>query len=488
MNMLNRRALLAIACGWVAGSGRAHAQVGNVLERSRVRCVTHHTGRFNGSRIAYTATVAGCLAPNPGGGSAGAIVTTAYVRDAASMSASARPVLFLFNGGPGASSTPLHFSGVGPKRRRTPPGASLAILEDNPHCPLDFVDLVFIDPIGTGFSRPADDASGHGFWSMEGDAESVMTYVETWLKDNGRQASPAFLCGESYGTARACMMLRSRAKPRFAGLVLISSWINASAMAIEPGNDLAPIFWLPSMAMVAAFHGRADGSGSLSDQYRRAQTFAEGPYAAALLQGDALQDVEADSVARQMSALIGLAPAALRAHGLRPTPEQFWNGLLADKGLRTGRLDGRATGPLHAPNLPPPYDDPGLRGGDSKKALADYFRDSLGVREVGDYVALNGAVGDEWVMTYGDVAERGYDDVSQYLGEAMRRSPFPLLMVGGYYDLATPVLAGRHAITHTGAPLDRVRFRAYAAGHSILDETAVLEDFVADLRRMISAP
>jgi len=90
-------------------------------------------------------------------------------------------------------------------------------------------------------------------------------------------------------------------------------------------------------------------------------------------------------------------------------------------------------------------------------------------------------------MTYGDVAERGYDDVSQYLGDAMRRSPFPLLMVGGYYDLATPLLAGRHAITHAGAPLDRVRFRAYAAGHSILDETAVLEDFVADLRQMISA-
>uniref|UniRef100_B0T929 Peptidase S10 serine carboxypeptidase n=1 Tax=Caulobacter sp. (strain K31) TaxID=366602 RepID=B0T929_CAUSK len=488
---LDRRALmLAGLCA--AATGRAQARQaedpGGFADVASLSSTVTGEGVFGGAPVSYSASVAATQIPNPAGGAPGAMVSIAYVRtDVAD--AARRPVLFLFNGGPGASTTPLHFSGLGPFTRFTPPGDDKAQLAPNRLCPLDYVDLVFVDPIGTGFSRPTDRASGKGFWTMDGDAESVARFIELWLKANGRERSPIYICGESYGTARAALMLRARPQNPYAGVILISPVINATAMTVTPGNDLAFVFWLPSMAAVAAYHGRAGVKGAaVSAHFLEAARFAGGDYARALFQGADLPADQARVVARRLAALTGLPAKEILAQSLRIDPDVFMRRLLADQGLRTGRLDGRVTGRLDAPPRPPPYNDPSLSpGGDSGPAIEDYFRRRLGVSTKAAYKRLALDFRDVWVMAYPESLKDGYSDVSQFLGAALRASPHcRLLVVGGYFDLATPIFAREHALSHAGAPRGQVQTRMYAAGHAVLEEPAALASFAADLKAMIT--
>jgi carboxypeptidase C (cathepsin A) len=314
--------------------------------------VTEHAGTYNGQPLRYTATVAETFVPGADGRPAGSMITTAYIRQEVADRAR-RPVLFAFNGGPGASSTPLHLNALGPRRYVTAADGGRD-MGDNPYSPLDAMDLVFIDPIGTGFSRPLPGADGQYFWSVTGDARSVRAFIQQWLKTNGREASPRFLCGESYGTTRAAQIVALGENLTFDGVLLLS-------MTGEPaGPDLPFVMLLPTYAATAAFHGKVDPAGrSPGEIFDEALHFAQRDYVTALLQGESLPPAEKARVAAEMSKRIGLPAAFIEEKGLRISRLDFMLNLLKDEGLRTGQIDARVTGRLedHA-DKKPPYDDP----------------------------------------------------------------------------------------------------------------------------------
>ncbi|MFN3538283.1 MAG: S10 family serine carboxypeptidase-like protein, partial [Brevundimonas sp.] len=259
---------------------------------------TSHVAQLEDGPVAYQAVVAETVVRSEDGEGSGTVVTTSYIRtDAVSAE---RPVLFIFNGGPGASTTPLHFGAFGPMRRFGE--ADDQYLAMNPHSLLDAADLVFIDPVGTGYSRPHDD--GAPFWSRTGDARSVADVIRDWLARHDRSDAPRYLLGQSYGTIRAAEITRVAPDLNFDGVLLF---------ALVPGERsglLAHMSALPSYAAAAWHHGRAARDGRTVEQvYEDAVVFARTDYIAALIQGAALPDAERNAMAGRLSAMTGL-PAA----------------------------------------------------------------------------------------------------------------------------------------------------------------------------------
>ncbi|MBS0333646.1 MAG: peptidase S10, partial [Proteobacteria bacterium] len=304
--------------------------------------VTQHAGTFNGQAISYTAMVEEHFLRDASGTPTASAVTIAYVRDGVA-DAAKRPVLFCFNGGPGASSSPLHTQALGPRLRndgqladRNPSG-----FHDNPYSPLDAVDLVFIDPVGTGFSRPLPGQDGKPYYSITGDALEVKGLIQEWLKVHHREASPRFLLGESYGTNRAAAIIKNAGGMRFDGVGLVA------LAAATPGREMPYVTALPTMAAGAWYHGKIDRKGrSVEQVFNEALGFARTDYVTALIEGGSLPAADKRRIAQRMSALIGLPADFIEAHDLRISKNDWMFNLLKDKGLRTGLLDVTVTGPL----------------------------------------------------------------------------------------------------------------------------------------------
>lgn len=453
-----------------------------------VVAVTHHSGTFSGQSLKYAATVAETILRDSTGALLGAMVTTAYVRE--DVNRDTRPVMFLFNGGPGASSTPLHFSAFGPVRRVGQGGAQRMI--GNPDSPLDAVDLVFIDPIGTGYSRHFTGVDGRRFWSRSSDAWSVRTVIEEWVKVNGRERSPKYLCGESYGTTRVALMLRQQGTVTWDGVLLFAVVGNA------PGREMPLVGTFPTLATTAWFHGRVPRDGKTLEQvYDAAVRFARTEYVNALIRGAGLPAEERTAIAGKMSALIGLPADLIARRDLRVSRDTFMFNLLKNQGLRTGQLDGRATSRLDAPPRRGPYADPGFSynpedpplpsrdsvGGapiDASSALERYFKETLGFKTAETYNGLNLDVNAAWNY-------ETRDDVNPAIGEAMRRDPkLRLLWTGGYYDISTPMYAAQYALDQAGIPGERVTAAFFPAGHSVFVEQANRTALSQAVRRFVT--
>ena len=262
-----------------------------------------------GSEIPYRAVFREYELRSAQGRALATISATAYLRSDVSNTAT-RPVFFFFNGGPGASSSPLHFSAFGPRLR--PPGRDVAApFIDNPDSPLDAADLVFVDPVGTGFSRVLPGGGGRPYWAPNGDAEAMWSLIHRWLEDNGRIRSPVFIGGESYGSFRLATMMRDAGDLDLRGLLLISPATSTAYMAGADSGDLDRVFTLPVMA-VAAWHHEAVPRNALSIEahHQAALEFAESDYLVALHKGSDLSEAERRRVAERMAELIGL-PSAL---------------------------------------------------------------------------------------------------------------------------------------------------------------------------------
>ena len=463
----------------------------DTLEPLITAVVTHHAIELNGADVHYTATVGEKVLADAKGTPLATMFSTAYVREGIA-DPSKRPVLFAFNGGPGASSLPLHFGVLGPRRRlRHLDSTGARMMVDNAYSVLDDVDLVLVDPVGTGFSRVLPDGDGTSFWGVNGDARAMLGFIRDWLRDNGRAASPVYICGESYGGFRIATMMRDVGGLRIAGLILISPMLDASATAEVVGNDLPHIFALPSMAAAAWHHQRVNRGGrSVERVYDDAAAFAQGEYALALLKGTRLAAPERDRIAARMSAFIGLPAKAIAAADLRVNTEQFLTGLLADKGLRVGRLDARATG--NAKELAtkrPPMNDPSMsvtNGNDNPIDL--YFHRDLHVASPREYVGLALDVNAKWNWSHDSTDDNPfYSNPTANIGAAMAKQPdMRVMLVGGYFDLATPYLAARYALDHGGVPPDRVTIAAFPGGHSMYDDESNLKQAVADIRRFLN--
>ena len=451
------------------------------------------TGTFGGTRVAYTATIAEQVLKDDKGKAKAAIVTTSYIAEPRNPN---RPVTFLFNGGPGSGSLWLQLGAFGPKRVAIPSdarddGAPPYPILDNPDSLLDVTDLVFIDPVGTGFSHTVGDTKGEEYWGVTKDAKSVAAVIRKWLDENGRWNSPKYLGGESYGTTRSAAVVNELEGAyndvALNGVILISTVLDFGAGAETEGAELGYITTLPSMAVTALFHGKAQGA-SPEAFTEEARQFAIGPYAAFLLKGQKAGEDERANVRRELARFTGLSEAYLDKADLRVTSGRFYKELLRDRGLTVGRLDSRYTGRDYDSAGETPDNDPSFYGIDAGYTAAanSYFRDTIGYKTDQRYVTI-GSVGEwDWKLP-GGRDTNAYLNVTPYLGKALRENSGLRIFVGqGWYDFATPFFAAEYALTRTGIPQDRIVYSYYDSGHMMYvrdqDRSKLSQDVRAFIR------
>ncbi len=465
-------AVLAISPSGARADAALHIPA---AERAPVVSVTRQVGEFNGEKVHYTATVRENFLAGPDGVPNAHLVTIAYVRDGIA-DPSTRPVAFVFNGGPGASSSPLHMNGVGPRLRAE------GEIRNNPYSLLDVADLVFIDPVGAGFSRNFTTEAGPQYWSRTGDAKSVAEVIGRWLRDNGREASPRFLIGESYGTVRnAYLLANHQDELHIDGFVQVAMVGHASD---DPDERVIGDF--PSMAATAWYWERIPRGRSVTEVFEEAADFAGNELRAALAQGDSLPEREKRAVANRMSSMIGIPAQFILDKNLRLSKDDFMFTLIADRGLRTGQLDTRVSSPLDGatrgpagdptmfgpgglkidgsgligidePNQPPEPDRPST-------TLERYLTEDLGFKTaVKHYRGVNFDANQAWDRD-------GNRPIAPIIARAMREDPnLRLFWTNGYYDLSTPAFAARMSLQEAGVPSDRVQELLLAGPHSVFD-------------------
>ncbi|WP_027459304.1 S10 family peptidase [Deinococcus murrayi] len=401
-----------------------------------------------------------------------------------------RPVTFSFNGGPGSSSVWLHLGLLGPRRVVMGDAGALTgppyDLTDNEFTLLTHSDLVFIDPVSTGYSRVTEGEKPGDFHGFGKDIESVGDFIRLWTSRAGRWLSPKFLVGESYGTTRAAGLsgyLQERHGMFLNGLMLVSAILDFATVDFTPGHDLPYIVHLPTAAATAWYHGKLGGDRALADVLREAEAFADGDYARALHAGARLSEGEQRAVAERYGALTGLDPAFVLRNTLRVPLARFCKELLRGEGRTVGRLDSRFTGLDRDSGGEASEYDPSLSAilGPYTAAMNHYVRAELGFESDLPYEILTARVR-PW--SYGEF-ENKHVRVSDTLRKAMHQNEhLKVLVASGYFDFATPYHATRHTLDHLGLdPSLRGNIREvfYEAGHMMYVNRPSLERQHADL-------
>lgn len=459
---------------------------------------TKHKGVFGGQPIAYTATTGETYLKDKDGKPVAAIFATSYVKDGGGKD---RPITFLYNGGPGSGSVWLHMGAFGPKRVVLPrdagdDGAPPYPVVDNPESLLDVTDIVFIDPVGTGFAHAIGKKDPKDYWGVSADARSIAEFIRIWLSENGRWSSPKYIGGESYGTTRSVALINELEGQyndvSINGIILISTILDFAATAETQGNEMPYILNLPSMATTAWYHRKiANPPATAAEIAAQARAFAIGPYAAALLKGNALGAQERASVRAELARLTGLSEAFVDKADLRVSPGRFYKELLRDRGLTIGRLDTRYTGVDYDRAGEEPDNDPSFYGIDAAytAAINSYLRDDLKLRIDRQYVTIGGVGPWDWKLA----DQRGRDgevyvNVAPYLGKALRENSGLRVFVGqGWYDFATPFFGAEYAMSRTGFDPSRISYHYYDAGHMMYVRPDDLRKLSADVRAFIRA-
>lgn len=445
--------------------------------------VTSHTLAVGSKTLKYTVTAGLMPLKNATGEKEADVFYMAYTLDGAE--ASKRPVMFSFNGGPGSASVWLHLGALGPRRVKMAPDGFMPAppyqVVDNPATWLDQTDLVFIDPVGTGYSRAAKPELASKFHGVRGDIESVGEFIRLYLGRANRWNSPLFLVGESYGTTRAAGLSGHLIEKgiAFNGIVLVSSILNFQTLHPTVGNDLPYPLYLPTYTATAFYHHRLapELQKDLQATLRQAEAFAAGPYTTALNQGDALPPAEREAIATQLARLTGLDKAFILKADLRVQDSHFYKELLRQEDRVVGRLDSRFKGPDPSGVTDSPEFDPSMTAirPPYTAAFNDYVRRELGYATDHEYFILGGGVG-RW-----DWGANGrFADTSDALRQAFAKNPFMKLFVAnGYYDVATPYFATQYTLSHMRldpAAHARISLGFYEAGHMMyIDEKSLLQ-------------
>lgn len=456
--------------------------------------VTRHTGVFGGQSVAYTATASETYLKADDGTARASIFSVAYVKDGVDPN---RPVTFLFNGGPGSGSVWLHMGAFGPKRVAIPSdarddGAPPYPIVANPDSLLDVTDIVFIDPVGTGFSHALGKTDPKEFWGVTKDAESVAQFIRLWLNANGRWNAPKYLGGESYGTTRSAAVLNQLEGQyndvALNGVILISTVLDFAAGADTEGNELNWITTLPSMAATAWYHKKvANPPATVEAFVEEARQWAIGRYASALLKGKKLGAEERATVRRQLSRFTGVSETYLEQADLRITSSRFYKELLRDRGLTVGRLDSRYTGTDYDSAGETPDNDPSFYGidGGYTAAINAYARADLKFQSDRSYVTIGNTGPWDWRLGRGRDGD-AYSNVAPYIGKALRENSGLRIFVGqGWYDFATPFFAAEYALSRTGFPQDRIQYHYYDAGHMMYVRDEDRAKLTRDIRAFI---
>ena len=456
--------------------------------------VTTHKLQIGQKVLAYEAHTGMLPINGPTGETEAGMFFMAYFKKGADRAK--RPLMFSFNGGPGSASLWLHLGAVGPKRVRLQDDGNLPPppykLVDNPETWLEDTDLCFIDPVGTGYSRPASKELGEKFWGLKGDIESVGEFIRLFLTRFERWTSPLFLVGESYGTTRAAGLAGHLIDKgiAFNGIILVSSILNFLTARFVKGNDLPYILFLPTYTATAWYHNKLpkDLLKDLRRALNEVEQWAGTEYTLALAKGDMLSGKERDEVVSRLSRYTGLTPTFVRNCDLRVNIHHFCKELLRDEGRTVGRLDSRIKGmdasgvaekPEHDPSMAairPPY----------TSMINDYIRRTLGYKTDVPYYVLGEGIEKPW--DWGSAGD-GPPDTSEALRAAFSKNPYMRLMVAsGYYDLATPYYATKYTLAHMGLDAslrDRISISEYEAGHMMYIHGASLKKLKSDVAAFV---
>ncbi len=463
-------------------------------EKEEPPVVTKHTVSVRGTTLSYTATTGFLPLKTDTGETEAHVFFMAYTLDRGAAPASRRPLTFSFNGGPGAASVWLHMGALGPKRVKMKDADGMMPappygLVDNEETWLSDTDLVFIDPVGTGYSRPTKPELGKKFWGLDGDIASVGEFIRLYLTRYERWGSPLFLVGESYGTTRAAGLsgyLVDRGIA-FNGIVLVSSILNFQTARFTRGNDLPYPLFLPTYAATAWYHRKLPAD--LQEKPLRAvldevEAFAGGEYPVALAKGDALPPPERKALAARLARYTGLDPAWIERADERIEIQHFCRELLAAERKNVGRIDSRFTGDNESGIAERPDFDPSIAAivPPYTAAFNQYVRADLGFKSDLTYFVLGGGVTSPW-----EFPQNTFADTSGALRSAFAKNPsMRLFVASGHFDLATPHFATRYTLAHMGLTADqraRITSREYEAGHMMYLQTGEL----AKLRKDVAA-
>jgi carboxypeptidase C (cathepsin A) len=434
--------------------------------------VTHHEIRIGGKTLSYTATVAQMPLKNSSGETEAHIFYMAYTLDGVS-DPSTRPLTFAFNGGPGSASIWVHMGAMGPRKAKLldngdmpPPPYKIV---DNENTWLDQTDLVFIDPVGTGYSRAKTPEVARRMNGVQGDLQSVGEFMRMYVTRNDRWISPLFIAGESYGTFRAAGLAGYLIDQgiAFNGIVLISTILNFAA--IRPGltNSLACALHLPSYTADAWYHKKlpADLQKDLKAAVKESENWAMTGYIEALDKGDQLTPTERRATIDKLVRYTGLDPRYIDDSELRLDVAHFTRELLHDRRLTIGRLDGRLTGPspLNAGETAEFDPSSTLPRPPFQASFLHYIRSELGYKTDMTYYVSGGIMQWDWGV------QNGYADTSNMLRNAFAKNPhLKVLVCQGYYDLATPFFAAEYTMNHLGVHPEahaNISWAFYQAGH-----------------------
>lgn len=427
---------------------------------------------IGGKKIDYQVTTAKLVIEKDDGSPRASIFHVSYLKKDAGDLAK-RPVLFAFNGGPGSSAVWLHLGTLGPKRVELPGDGTQAPvpparLVPNEFSILDVADLVFVDPVSTGYSRIEKNGKPEEFHGVEGDVESLGDFIRRWVTENQRWSSPKYLLGESYGGIRVAGLssqLQSRYGMSLNGVVLLSSLLDFRTLSSSQGDDLSFQVFLPLYTSVAHFHGKLEGDRDAL--VKEAREFAAGEYALALLAGSNLDAAKRQAIAEKLSALTSLPAAMFLEANLRIDPTRFRGELLRKEGKVLGRFDARVAWPTTDAASDYAGYDPSfsLALGAYSTTMLSYLGGELGWKEDSPYEILTGKVR-PWKMGDGN----GHVNMSGRLASAMRDNPhLRVLVMGGLADLATPPDGIAYSLSHlldlSETARKNIVYTEYEAGH-----------------------
>lgn len=456
---------------------------------------TEHDGTFNGVKLRYIATVGETILQDQAGTPTVSMFATSYVRKGIeSQDLRRRPVLFLFNGGPGAASMWLHVGAFGPKRVKLPRDIAAAVkppfeLIDNAYTVLDVADLVLIDPPETGYSRLLPGVDPTPFHTPAGDAKAVAQFIARWCEANGRERSPKYVLGESYGTIRAALVAEELSKKTpLAGAMLVGQAVNIVETVQRAGNIVGYAVNLPALTSIAAYHRRIDVAGRSPEQLiEESYHFAMTDYLTALAQGNQLPEPRREQIAARLAALTGISAEYYLANGLAITKQKFRTELLKDDGLILGMYDARYT--AAAP-------EPGKRAADPSMkvqpafvaAVTDHLKNDLHVTLEEEYRPADAAVRGPGGWDYGAPPSPFSDyDFPSAISRVMSAQPEFRLMIGtGLYDTTTTYGPVRYMVTRRNFPTDRVVLQTYEGGHMAYTNEAALKKLTDDVRAFIA--
>jgi carboxypeptidase C (cathepsin A) len=456
---------------------------------------TRHSGTFGKEKIAYTVEAGETQITNDEGNPAASLFAISYIKENAGAQ---RPVTFVFNGGPGSASVWLHMGLLGPKRvvvasdADADDGAAPYTLVDNPDSILNQTDLVFIDPIGTGYSRAIGEGEGKDYWGENGDKASISEFIRIWISKHKRWNAPKYLIGESFGTTRAAYLADELTTGdvdiALNGIVLISQALDYEGSTSVDDNVYSYVTYLPSMAATAQYHGKA-GVGVPQAQFMdEARAFARDEYGPALWKGDRLTPDERTYIRDKLAYFTGLDPRYIETSNLRILVPRFQKELLRDQGVALGRLDGRYLGDEADDIAEAPEDDAASYFVSSAYTalLNQYLAIDLGVEMDRPYMVSSSEAGEQWNFSNtpeGEYDEPHYVNAGRQLSHAMRHNTALKVMVAsGYFDLICPFFDAEITFGRYGIPQDRIAMTYYQGGHMMYLNNGAMDALVADIR------